>query len=191
MRCLMCESLSLKHICSSCQKEYLTPSLYKRYLEDGTLVLSFYKYSDIKDLLHTKHTDIGFYIYKILAKSSFKKFAQNFSMEHKVASIAIDDNPNDLYSHTAILSQVLHSSRIKPQHAKLLARNKVSYSGKSKAYRDAHPRNFQYKHFRQKSVILVDDIITTGSTLLEASRVLKASNKDILLCLTLCDVSQK
>ncbi|MDF1879489.1 ComF family protein, partial [Sulfurimonas sp. SAG-AH-194-C20] len=79
MRCLMCESLSLKHICQNCQVSYLTPSLYKRHLEDGTQVLSFYKYSDIQELLHTKHTDIGFYIYNILAENSLKKFAQHFS----------------------------------------------------------------------------------------------------------------
>ncbi|MDF1883868.1 ComF family protein [Sulfurimonas sp. SAG-AH-194-C21] len=191
MRCLICESLSLKHICNSCQKEHLTPSLYKRRLQDGTLVLSFYKYNDIKDLLHTKHTDIGFYIYKTLAKNSLKKFAENFILDEKIVSIAIDDNPNGKYSHTAILNKTLDSSRIKPLHNKLIARNSVSYSGKSKAYRLSNPRDFKLEKFKQKSVILVDDIITTGSTLLEAVNTLKAADKEVLLCLTLCDVSQK
>ncbi|MDQ7042622.1 MAG: phosphoribosyltransferase family protein [Sulfurimonas sp.] len=191
MRCLMCENLSLKHICKSCQKQYLTPSLYKRYLEDGTLVLSFYKYHEIKELLHTKHTDIGFYIYNILAQNSLKKFAGNFSIEDKFVSIAIDDNPKQKYSHTAVLNRTLHSSRIKPIYNRLIAKNSVSYSGKSKAFRLSNPRNFQLKAFKQKRVILLDDIITTGTTLLEAVKVLKASGKEVLLCLTLCDVSQK
>lgn len=191
MRYLMCESLSLKHICKSCQTLYLTPSLYKRYLDDGTLVLSFYKYNDIKELLHTKHTDIGFYIYNILAKNSIKIFAQNFSILQEVASIAIDDNPKEGYSHTSILSKALHSSRIKPLHNRLHAQNSISYSGKSKAYRLSNPRNFKLKDFKQKNVILVDDIITTGSTLLEAVEKLKESDKEVFLCLTLCDVNQK
>ncbi len=187
----MCESLSLKHICKTCQIEYLTPSLYKRHLADGTLVLSFYKYNDIKDLLHTKHTDIGFYIYNILAKNSLKKFAENFTLEEKIVSIAVDDNPNEKYSHTAILSKILHSLRIKSLHNKLIAKNTASYSGKSKAYRLSNPRNFQLKKFKQKSVIVVDDIITTGSTLQEAVNILKAAGKEVLFCLTLCDVSQQ
>jgi len=187
----MCESLSLKHICKTCQADYLTPSLYKRHLEDGTLVLSFYKYSELKELLHTKHTDLGFYIYNTLAKNSLQKFAQNFTLEEKIVSIAVDDNPNGKYSHTAILNKRLHSSSIKPLYNKLIAKNNVSYSGKTKAYRLANPRNFQLKVFEQKSVILVDDIITTGSTLQEAVTILKESGKEVLLCLTLCDVSQK
>jgi len=191
MRCLMCESLSLKHICKSCQKLHLTPSLYKHYLDDGTLVLSFYKYSDIKTLLHTKHTDIGFYIYKILAQNSIAIFAKNFSMDENVISVGVDDDPKDGYSHTAILSKSLHSSRIKPIHNKLIARNTLSYSGKSKAYRLSNPRNFQLKSFKETNVIVVDDIITTGSTLLEAVKKLKEANKEIICCLTLCDVSQK
>ncbi|HIP20870.1 MAG TPA: ComF family protein [Sulfurimonas sp.] len=189
MRCLMCESLSLKHICKSCQSTYLKPSLYKRHLQDGTLVLSFYKYDDIKDLLHTKHTDIGFYIYNILAKNSLKKFANTFNMQDTFVSIAVDDNPDENYSHTAILNRVLNSSRIKPVYNKLLAQDSVSYSGKSRAYRLANPRNFHLKAFKQKNVILVDDIITTGTTLLEAVKILQASDKEVFLCLTLCDVS--
>ena len=74
----MCESLSLSHICSTCRDTFLTPSIYKRKIDHDIEVISFYKYSEIKDLLHTKHTDLGYYIYTILAKNSFKKFAKEF-----------------------------------------------------------------------------------------------------------------
>ena len=107
MRCLMCENLALTHICSSCQELFLTPSIYKRKLSNGIEVISFYKYHEIKKLLHTKHTDLGFYIYSILAKKSFKKFAQELNYPNVISSLAIDDNPQNGYSHTAILNKEL------------------------------------------------------------------------------------
>jgi len=191
MKCLMCESLSLKHICPSCQKKFLTPSLYKRSLSNGIEVLSFYKYEDIKEFLLTKHTDLGFYIYEILAECSLKHFTQNFAWEEHVVSLGIDEHTKSGYSHTAILNKMLKSSHITPLYGKLKARNAITYSGKSREFRLLNPRDFKFKNFSKKYVIVVDDIITTGSTLYEASELLKRSGKEVLFCLTLCDVSQK
>ena len=191
MRCLMCENLALIHICSSCQKLFLTPSLYKRRLSNGIEVISFYKYKNIKDLLHTKHTDLGYYIYKLLAQNSLKKFAQNFIIENQVTSIAIDDNINSGYSHTAILNKELQSKFIYPEFNKLRASNSISYSGKSREFRFLNPRDFKLSSFEGKDIILVDDIITTGSTLTQAINVVKKSKKEVLFCLTLADASLK
>ena len=129
MRCMLCENLSLSHICSTCQNTFLTPSIYKRKLKNGIEVISFYKYLDIKDFLHTKHTDLGFYIYSILAKNSFEKFTQKFEFPHAIISIAIDDNIKNGYSHTAILNKSLKSKNIKPLFNKLRAKNGITYSG--------------------------------------------------------------
>lgn len=191
MKCLMCESLSLQHICNSCQSIYLEPSLYKRHLEDGTLVLSFYKYNDIKALLHTKHTDLGFYIYKILADNSLAKFANEFTFDERVAAIGIDDGIESGYSHTAILNHSLISPMIKLHYNKLRAKNRLSYSGQSRAFRLNNPRDFIFKKFKEENVILVDDIITTGTSLQEAVALLKSKNKEVLLCLTLSDANRK
>jgi competence protein ComFC len=187
MKCLLCESFSFSHICKNCQETFLTPSLYKRKLL-GIEVLSFYKYSEIKNLLHTKHTDLGYYIYKILAQNSFKKFAESFELLHQTASVAVDDVPHSGYSHTAIINKELKSSYIKPLYNKLRARNSISYSGKSREFRLLNPRNFEIKNFKEKEVILVDDIITTGSTLTQAIQMMQANKKDVLFCLTLADV---
>jgi competence protein ComFC len=187
MRCLMCENLSLSHICPTCQNTFLTPSLHKRKILNNIEVISFYKYSEIKKLLHTKHTDLGYYIYSILAKNSFKKFASEFEFEDRISSIAIDDNTKSGYSHTAVLNKELKSSFITPQHAMLRATNSVSYSGKSKEFRLMNPRNFVLKDCKEKSFILVDDIITTGSTLTQAVQTMKRADKEILFCLTLAD----
>lgn len=189
MRCMMCENLSLSHICPTCQNTFLTPSINKRKIINNIEVISFYKYSEIKELLHTKHTDLGYYIYSILAKNSFKKFASNFEFTHTINSIAIDDNTLSGYSHTAVLNKELKSKYITPQHAKLRATNSVSYSGKSKEFRIMNPRNFILKDSKEKSFILVDDIITTGSTLTQAVQTIQRANKEVLFCLTLADAT--
>ena len=186
MKCLLCESLSLTHICNSCQETFLTPSIYKRKIQNIE-VISFYKYKDIKDLLHTKHKDLGFYIYKILADNSFKKFAQEFNYDGSISSIAVDDTIDSGYSHTAILNKTLKSKNIKPLFNKLRSKNNISYSGKSREFRLLHPREFEVSDFKEKNVILVDDIITTGITLTQAIQVMKLNKKEVLFCLTLAD----
>ena len=183
----MCESLSFTHICKSCQETFLQPKIFKRKIYANVDVISFYKYSEIKELLHTKHTDLGYYIYSILAKNSMVKFAKEFSFDTKVVSLAVDDNVKSGYSHTAILNNSLNSKFIKPLHSKLRANNDISYSGKSREFRMLNPRGFFIKKFEGEDVILVDDLITTGLTLTQAVQVLKKESKNVLFCLTLAD----
>ncbi len=190
MRCLLCESFSLLHICKNCQELFLTPSIYRRKIQNIE-VISFYKYKDIKNLLHTKHTDLGFYIYSILAKNSFKKFAFHFELPWSIASIAVDDTSISGYSHTAILNKALKSQTIQVLYNKLRAKNDISYSGKSREFRLLNPRKFQVNNFIENNVILVDDIITTGTTLTQAINILKLNKKEILFCLTLADSALK
>lgn len=187
---MMCESFSYTHICKSCQQNFLQPSLYKRKIHNDIDLISFYKYEEIKKLLHTKHTDLGYYIYNILAKLSFKKFADELHTKENFISIAIDDQVTSGYSHTAILNKSLNSYNIKPLFNKLRAKNRVSYSGKSKHFRESNPRNFQVKALPSaKQIILVDDIVTTGSTLQQAINILDENR--VSLCLSLVDISQK
>ncbi|SFV58663.1 Possible purine/pyrimidine phosphoribosyltransferase [hydrothermal vent metagenome] len=184
---MICKKISFLHICKSCQKEHLQPSLIRRKLYGKLEVLSFYPYTQIKELLHTKHTDLGYHIYTILAQNSFAKFAKEFSYPNEVAIIGIDEKPKGLYSHTAILTKHCRSQSLKPYHAKLIAKNELSYSGKSKSFRLQNPRNFTLKDFPQKECILMDDIITTGITLSEAVTTLARADKEILFCLALAD----
>ena len=192
MKCLVCESLSLLHICKTCQVNFLKPSIYKRKIFNNIEVISFYKYQDIKNFLHTKHTDLGYYIYKILAQNSFRLFARDFNIDsNPTVSIAIDDNIKSSYSHTAILNKALKSSSIKPLYNKLRATNDISYSGKSREFRMKNPRNFKLNSFKENDVILVDDIITTGITLSQAISTMRANKKEVLFCLTLADADLK
>lgn len=191
MRCLICESLSFTHICSTCQNSFLTPSIYKRKILNNIEVISFYKYSEIKELLHTKHTDLGYYIYSILAQNSMRRFADAFEYPYIVNSIALDDDTKSGYSHTALLNKALICNSIKPLFNRLRAKNRVSYSGKSREFRVLNPRNFEVKNLKEKEVILVDDIITTGFTLTQAVQSLQKENNRVLFCLTLADAALK
>lgn len=190
MRCMVCEELSFKHICKACQNEFLSPSFYKRKLLGNIPVFSFYKYQDIESLLLTKHTDLGYYIYTILAQNSFTLFSQNFKYDNNVCSLSIDDHVKSGYSHTAILNKELRSDSIKPRYAGLRASSSTSYSGKDYQFRLLNPRKFKMKAFIEEDVILVDDIITTGLTLTQAITEVQAKGKNVLFCLTLADAGK-
>ena len=151
-------------------------------------MLSFYRYDDISELLHTKHTDVGYYMYTLLAKLAFEPFKALFTRNEPMAAIGIDERVKEGYSHTAILSRALRCESITPRYAKLSATNDIHYSGKSKAYREANPRNFIFHGAKERRVIVVDDIITTGTTLSEAVDVIVSSGYDVEFCVTLAYV---
>jgi len=191
VRCLVCERFSLSHICFTCQKSLLSPALHKRHILGSIPVYSFYPYDAIEALLLTKHSDVGFYIYSLLAKNSFSKFASEWSYEKDVASLGIDDNSKSGYSHTAVLNRALKSTNITPYFGRLRAQNRYKYAGKSVEERLINPRNFSYLPFEEEEVILVDDIVTTGSTLTEAVETLGMQGKKVILCLTLSDAENR
>jgi competence protein ComFC len=116
-----------------------------------------------------------------------KKFASEFEYPNTITSIAIDDHIQSGYSHTAILNKALSSKSITPKFNILRANNRVSYSGKSREFRLLNPREFKLKEFKTNEAILIDDIITTGSTLTQAVQVMHSSKKEVLFCLTLAD----
>jgi competence protein ComFC len=173
-----------------CQHHFLTPSLTTRIIGDGFKVFSFYNYHDIAPLLKTKHKYIGASIYRILAENAFKKFSENFHFDSEVYAIGIDDHNRDGYAHTAILTRALKSQVIRPLYGKLRANNSVKYSAQSLAYRLAHKRDFIYHDREGIDVILVDDIITTGTTILEAKSTLEKSFVNPLFALTLADARE-
>lgn len=191
MRCMLCEGLSLFHICTPCQRLYLTPRLHQRTILGSLPVYSFYPYSDIEPLLLTKHTDLGYYMYSILAKNSLKMFAQTWRYPQRVASLGVDDGAKSGYSHTAVLNKALKSPNIIPYYGKLRASHQYQYAGKSVQERLENPRKFIYQPFREEEVILVDDIVTTGATLSEAVNTLARHHKKVILCLTLSDAENR
>ncbi len=186
MKCLTCESLSIPIICKKCQTTLLQPSFYKRELEKDFYNYSFYSFSEIEDLITSKYYFHGDRVFNILAKLSFKKFADNFNFDELIYSIGIDEHTRHEFSQTAILSKHLKSKFIKPLYGKLKATNKVKYAGHDLEYRLKHKRGFK-TNLTNKKIILVDDLITTGTTILEAKKTLEEKENEILFSLTLAD----
>ena len=189
MRCLSCHRLSWLTFCSSCQQKLLKPTITKRTIH-GLDVYSFFNYQHIEDLLLTKHTAQGFNIYKALAQLSFKPFIENFMQKNrdKVYVLGVDENVKNAYSHVALLTHSMRYKNVKILHAKLMAKKPIKYAGKSLQFRLENPREFHYSGLKNIEVILVDDIITTGTTLNEAKELLEKNGLEVLFALTLADV---
>ncbi len=187
MRCIICEKLSFRMICKDCQKNYFIPVFNKRELVKDFFVYSFYEYDSIKELLNSKYEFYGDRIYNILASLSFSKFAFNFEFIEVIDAVAIDDHTRHDFSHTAILVKHLKSKYIAPKINLLKAKNKIKYAGKTLEFRKSNPRNFSYSGLKGRNIILVDDIVTTGTTILEAKRCLEQNGCKVLFALTLCD----
>ncbi|CZE47301.1 ComF family protein [Campylobacter geochelonis] len=189
MRCVKCGRISLAIICKNC-KEILRELSPKKREISGLNVYSFYAYSEIKELIHSKHHLHGLFVYKILANLSFVNFAKTYKFNQQINAIAIDDNVKSGYSHTAILAKALQTDEIMPIYGALRASSSVKYSGKSLSYRLKHKRGFKLEKQINFPVILVDDIVTTGTTLLEASEICKKNGINVLFALVLANAKE-
>jgi len=189
MRCLLCEKLSWRLICTECIRTRLAPTVRRRSLACGLEVISFYPFGEIDYLLKTKYTPIGSAIYRILARHALAPFAKNFDFDGSVHAVGIDDHVAKGYAHTAVLARSLKSRIIRPNYGRLLAQNRVHYAGQSLDFRLKNPRNFRYTG-KKTDIILIDDLITTGTTLCEAKACVEAAGAKVLFALTLADAKE-
>lgn len=187
MLCLTCKKLSFSIICKNCQETLLQPSFYKREIEDGFYNYSFYALSELEDLINSKYYFYGDRVFDILAKLSFLKFAQNFDFPSSILAIPIDDHTRHDFSHTAILAKYLKSKIITPKYNSLKASNIVKYAGKDLEFRQKNRRKFKLNNISQQNIILCDDLITTGTTIKEAKKVVEKQKNKVLFSLTLAD----
>lgn len=191
MKCYVCGSLSFNIICKNCKK-LLVPSPHKQMV-NNIEVISLFEYETLSQLLHTKHTPEGYRIYNSLANLTLRPFIKTFIENYKkeVYIVGVDEKVKKGYSHTAILTHSLKMDKVKVKHSKLMAQNSISYSGKPLEYRLKNPRNFKYSGKKEVEIILVDDLITTGTTIKEAFKVLKKENTKPLFAITLAYVLDK
>ncbi len=191
MRCYSCASFSYKALCAKCKEQFFSPII--RTKKVGTMdVISFYRYASIESLLHSKHKPEGHRLFKELAAMTMKPFIEEFveNNDGDVYVVGIDEYVKSGYAHVSLLTKAMKTKTSIPEHASLLATNRVNYSGKSLQYRLDNPRDFVYTGTEDVHAILVDDIITTGITLQEAQKVLMQHGVNVLFALTLADVEE-
>lgn len=190
MRCLVCEKYSFFAICKQCQESFLIIKPKIRIIED-LKIYSVYNYEDISFLLNLKYYAMGSRVIKILSKKASKHFEKThgeFFKQHKVYGVGIDDNPKKGYSHTGVILRVF-SSLIKPIYGELIAKKSIKYAGKNLAYRQQNPKDFTY-YSGAKDVVIIDDIVTTGSSMLQAKRCIEKAGGNVLFGIVLSDAKK-
>lgn len=185
MRCAKCGVFSLKFICQNCEQILRQISPTKREI-NGLKIYSFYAYSEIRPLILSKREIWGAFVYKKLAKFSFGAFAKSLKFGEKVAAVAIDVLKDD-YSHTAILARAMKTDEISPIFNALRINSPFKYHGRDLNFRLKHGRNFELLRKINMPVILVDDVVTSGATLYQASEICAKFGIDVLFSLTLSD----
>ncbi|MCR4942561.1 MAG: ComF family protein [Campylobacter sp.] len=186
MRCINCEAFSFGFLCKQCKEILSQTRLNLRQIGD-LKVYYFYEYSEIKPIIHSKHKFHGTFTIKSIANISFKKFAKDFKFDEILNAVPIDDKNTNGFSHTAILARALKSEFIRPIFGVLRAKSDLSYSGQSLKFRQTHPRKFEILKKPKYPIILVDDIITTGTTLLEAKKCFQEAGYEVAFALVLAD----
>lgn len=185
MKCIVCEELSLKLVCKSCDLSILlTPK--KRYYADGFAVFSFYEYQAIEFLLKSKYHLIGSRIYKFLSQKAHNYFKAINSDFSGVYSVGIDDRVQSYYSHSGVILKAFAKS-FTPLFGTLQARNDIHYAGRSLQYRQSHKKGFVYSGKSGIDAVIIDDVITSGASIDEARRVLSESGVNVLFALVLSD----
>lgn len=183
MRCLLCQTISLRLLCADCDRA-LAPAPRIHDLQDLKLI-SFYDYDDVEPLTWAKYHPFGSLVLKRLAIKAFRPFFRDLSLEQKTAIVPIDDHISRFFSHTAVLAKYAAAGRTTARFGALRAQSHEKYAGQTLAFRRAHPRRFVCKPFAENATILIDDLSTTGTTLLEASEAIQKSGKSVLFAVTL------
>ena len=200
MRCINCGAFSLRLFCASCARTLSQNRLNARVVEDF-VVFYYYGYSEVKNLILSKHHLHGSAVLSHLAKFSLAKFPNEFKAfldenlpnlmreipNFKFQAVPLDDDISSGFSHTAVLARALKSREITPAYGVIKAQNKVKYAGQSLEFRLKHRRDYKITKEPKFPVILVDDIVTTGLSMLEAREVLKRAGFRVVFGIVLAN----
>ncbi|BCZ16942.1 Amidophosphoribosyltransferase [Helicobacter sp. NHP19-003] len=185
MRCFSCGVWSFKPLCKHCYTE-LSPRLQTHRLAK-TPVLSFYVYEDIELLLKSKYTLIGSRLLPLLALRL--KHLLEPLLATPLHALPIDDHIKRGYSHTAAIARALCAhSPCKVLYNRLRATKDITYAGQSLEFRKQNPKGFVFRGDPSLAYFLVDDVLTTGTTLCQAIQTLRGAGAKVAFALVLAKV---
>lgn len=170
-----------------------------RHNINGLEVFSFYTFDEIEEIVKKKYQNFGDRLLKELSRLCFVPFFENLSLEVPTSLVPIDDRAKN-FSHTAVLASVIKAKNISVEYAKLRSTNNIKYAGKSLKYRQTHSKDFVFKPTKHRSIILLDDVFTTGETVKQARNTIETTPQNVkpqtakttphtvLFCVVLCSV---
>ena len=184
MKCLICARFCLGVLCEGCLDSIvLTP---RKRVVSGVTIYTFFAYEDIDFLLSSKYYAIGSRIFTHLSRIASAYFFRQKTDFSGIYGVGIDDYVRSFYSHTGVILKHFCQSGIRPIYGQLRAQNVISYAGKSLEYRQNNKRDLLYSA-KAKDVMIVDDIITTGTSFGEAIDVCQRSGARAHFGIALCD----
>lgn len=189
MRCLSCGTLSFRVLCKTCLG-LIAPKGTCRDLQ-GFKVYGFFDYDSVSWLLHAKYFVVGSRVYTELSTLALGYLKTHLQTPYDAYAVGVDDRVKRGYAHNAIFLRHLRGIGLKPMYQTLYARNPVCYAGKTLEFRQKNPRDFLLKRpVYGKQIVLVDDLVTSGLTLLEAKEVLERNGAQVLHAFVLADAGK-
>jgi len=169
-RCIYCSRTSNESICSDCK-------WWKAYLKEDSLSFNYsiYSYNDYMRELMTRWKYRGDYILVKMFQHTFVETFKNIFSNQLKKSIIVpiplseDRLRERCFNQAEALAQMLPLT----YECLLIRTHDEKQAKKSRRERLLTHNPFKAKRKINKSVILVDDIYTTGTTIRHASNVLK------------------
>ena len=194
MYCAICRRFRFSILCKECL-DLIWNARLRRELSNGLKVFSPFAYSELGWLLHSKDAVIGSRVFKILGRLGVECFFANYPAlldlkRDEVGVICIRNKRVGVYSHSAILARCFRRFGFKVFCNALISGNDLRFMRLSLEDRREASREFRFRPPRSSRIcafIIVDDVVTTGQTLLEASMLVESLGFKALFAWTLCD----
>ncbi|KGR90078.1 competence protein ComFC [Ureibacillus massiliensis 4400831 = CIP 108448 = CCUG 49529] len=172
-------------ICKECEEQFEPIEQdSKKWLEGEEKILSIYKYNDkMKDYLHQYK-----FMHDVVLAKVFRNDIDRILAKQPETIVPIPIHPTKLKERSfAHIDEILKASCIRFEQylEKISVETQV---GKSREERINTSRLFKLREevqVKNKRIILVDDILTTGTTLLHASRALYEAGAKSVKAITL------
>ncbi|WP_240329447.1 ComF family protein [Helicobacter suis] len=175
-------------LCKRCYEDL--PLVFQTQMIHGLPVCSFYLYDEIEILLKSKYKTLGSRILTLLSQRAREYFYTHYTFKSSpLYALPIDDHVKRGYSHTAIIARTFCQKELKNHcrvvYNKLMAKSNISYAGTSYQFRQKHKKDFVFKANPNLDYFLVDDVLTTGSTMQEAIKTVIESGARVIFALVL------